>query len=197
MTKTENLKKHYIIYNEEFHGREIVLGCGNPDTRILLIGEAPGKDEVSLSKPFVGKAGKQLDEFLYLLGIGRDSIYITNAIKYRLSKVNPKTGRVSNRPATRDEIVSSRCCLLNEIEIICPEYIVTLGNVPLKAVTGDHKKNIGDLHGNITQIDVQGKEYMLYALYHPASIIYNRNLKDIYVDDIKKLKSILSSNVGV
>lgn len=192
MTKYERLRNHYIKYTEDFRDKEIVLGSGNCDTRILLIGEAPGKDEVRLSKPFVGKAGKQLDEFLEMLEIGKDSIYITNAIKYRLSKADEKTGRVSNRPATRDEIISSRCCLLNEVEIICPEYIVTLGNVPLKAVTGDHKKNIGNLHGSITNVDVNGKEYKLYALYHPASIIYNRSLKDIYINDIIKLKSLLS-----
>jgi Uracil-DNA glycosylase len=194
MTKHESLRNHYIKYIEDFHGKEIVLGSGNHDTRILLIGEAPGKDEVRMSKPFVGKAGKQLDEFLKMLEVEKDSIYITNAIKYRLSKVDEKTGRISNRPATREEIISSRCCLMNEIEIICPEYIVTLGNVPLKAVTGDHKINIGNLHGNVTNIDVNGKEYKLYALYHPASIIYNRSLKDIYIDDIIKLKSLLTAD---
>lgn len=194
MQKNENLKKYYDIYNEEFKNEEIVLGSGNPDTKLLLIGEAPGKDEIKLGRPFVGKAGKQLDEFLEILELGRDHIYITNAIKYRLSKKDAVTGRVSNRPATKDEITSSRCCLLNEIGIICPEYIVTLGNVPLKAVTGDPKISIGSHHGYVSLVEVHGRKYKLFALYHPASIIYNRELKDIYVKDILELKRIISLN---
>src|SRR5690606_40246878 len=113
----------------------------------LIVGEAAVRDEVKFSRPFSGAAGKHLDSFLELAGIDRQDIYITNAIKYRLSKVNPKTGRLSNRPAAKDEIESSRPCLLEEIDIIRPRCIVTLGNVPLRAVTGNHRLNIGECHG--------------------------------------------------
>jgi len=181
----------YKEYKSEFEGEEIVLGEGNLDAKLLLIGEAPGKDEVRLSRPFVGMAGKNLDEFLDIIGIERESIYITNAIKYRLSKVNPKTGRVVNRPATQEDIKKNREFLIREIAIIMPEYIATLGNVPLKAVTNRNDITIGEVHGNIMTINLQGREYNLYPLYHPASTIYNRSLKDEYIKDIKKLSDLL------
>lgn len=187
MNKKYAINDLYKEYVTEFEGEEIVLGEGNLDARLLLIGEAPGKDEVRLSRPFVGMAGKNLDEFLNIIGIDRDLIYITNAIKYRLSKINPKTGRVVNRPATQEDINKNREYLLREIEIIMPEYIATLGNVPLKAVTNRNDITIGEVHGNLISISLHGREYKLYPLYHPASTIYNRSLKDTYIKDIEKL----------
>lgn len=191
MEKKYAINDLYKEYKSEFEGEEIVLGEGNLDAKLLLIGEAPGKDEVRLSRPFVGMAGKNLDEFLDIIGIERESIYITNAIKYRLSKVNPKTGRVVNRPATQEDINKNREFLIREIEIIMPEYIATLGNVPLKAVTNRNDITIGEVHGNIMPINLQGREYKLYPLYHPASTIYNRSLKDAYIKDIRKLSDLL------
>ncbi|NTV91608.1 MAG: uracil-DNA glycosylase [Clostridiales bacterium] len=190
--RTEDLLKHlYSVYRSTFYNEEIVTGSGNPKARILLIGEAPGKDEVIQSKPFVGAAGRQLTEFLELIGLEREEIYITNAIKYRLSKVNEKTGRTSNRPAKTDEIIINRPYLLKEIDIIRPEFIVTLGNVPLKALTGDFGRVIGNMHGEGSVVEILNQKYTLFPLYHPASIIYNRSLKGIYIDDILKLKSLL------
>jgi DNA polymerase len=176
----------------EFVSHEIVLGDGNVDSDIMLIGEAPGKEEVNLSKPFVGAAGKNLSVFLELLDIKRESIFITNAIKYRLAHKNTKTGRIVNRPATRDEIVLNRNFLIGEIKVINPKCRVTLGNVPLRAVTRDYKKNIGKVHGDLAKIQIEGMAVLVFPLYHPASIIYNRSIKETYLEDIKKLKLILS-----
>jgi DNA polymerase len=103
--------------------------------------------------------------------------------------MNLKTGRLSNRPAAREEITSSRAILMKEIEIICPACIVTLGNVPLRAVTGNFSLNIGDMHGKASNVSVEGIEYLLFPLYHPASIIYNRSLKQNCEADILKLRS--------
>ena len=191
MPKSDLLLKHYDEYTSKFRGKEIVLGCGNADSRLLLIGEAPGKEEVRLSRPFVGTAGRYLSEFLGYIGVQRDSIYITNAIKFRLFKTDPKTGRMSNRPATRDEIYENRIYLLKEIDIIRPVHIVTLGNVPLKSVTGDFSISIGNVHGKIWPVNILDMNYMLFALYHPASIIYNRSLRDTYINDIKKLEYLI------
>jgi len=191
MSKREQLDSLYKEYMRLFANEQIVLGDGNENCRLLLIGEAPGKDEVRLSKPFVGMAGKNLNEFLDVLGLQRQDIYITNAIKYRLSKVNPKTGRIINRPASKDEIIQNRDILLREIGIINPEVIVTLGNVPLKAVTGDWNISIGEVHGNINHVKIDDREYKLYPLYHPASIIYNRSLKETYSQDLMKLKKYI------
>lgn len=191
MSKSEQLMSLYELYNEEFFGREIVVGDGNADSELLLIGEAPGKDEVLKSRPFVGAAGKNLSEFLDKLGLKREDIYITNAIKFRLSKVNPDTGRVSNRPATKKEIEDNREYLIREINIINPKYIVTLGNVPLRSVCGDAGIAIGEVHGKPDNIKVGEAEYTLFPLYHPASVIYNSKLKEIYNEDLEKLKQII------
>ncbi|MCX8128679.1 MAG: uracil-DNA glycosylase [Clostridia bacterium] len=195
MSKTDLLKSLYSEYSSEFEGNEIVLGEGNVDAKILLIGEAPGKDEVRLSKPFVGAAGKNLNEFLDILNVKREDIYITNSIKYRLSKLNPESGRVINRPATKNEININQRYLLEEIKIIKPLFIVTLGNVPLKAVTGIPEVSVGKVHGSIMKVDIAGSGFDLYPLYHPASIIYNRSLKEVYINDILKLKSILLDEI--
>ncbi len=194
LSRDELLAAFYTEYLDIFSCEEVVCGSGNLESGILLIGEAPGREEVKLSKPFVGAAGKQLQEFLELMGMQRDSIYITNAIKYRLSRINEKTGRVSNRPARSDEIISNRQYLLREIDIIRPACIVTLGNVPLRSVTGNIKANIGGLHGEIMSTEILNNKYRLFPLYHPASIIYNRSLKDVYVYDILKLKGILTNS---
>lgn len=191
MIKNDLLYKLYNEYKEEFKDNEIVLGEGNLDAEILLIGEAPGRDEVKLSRPFVGMAGKNLDEFLDMLGIQRDTIYITNAIKFRLSKVNTETGRVVNRPASKDEIKINRSFLIEEIKIIRPNYIVTLGNVPLKSVTNDFSINIGEVHGRIRDINIEETSFKLFPLYHPASIIYTRSLKEVYISDIKRLGELI------
>ncbi len=187
----EQLSDLYREYACEFAGNEFVFGCGSLEPKLLLVGEAPGREEVKCSRPFSGAAGKYLDELLQLAGIDRDKIYITNAIKYRLSKMNPKTGRLSNRPATRYEIISSRRFLLREIDLIRPLCVVTLGNVPLKAVTGDFTENIGDRHGMLSTVKSGGHEFLLFPLYHPASVIYNRSLKQTCEADILKLREVL------
>ncbi len=191
MNIQEQLSDLYREYACEFAGNEFVFGCGSVKPKLLLIGEAPGREEVKLSRPFSGAAGKYLDEFLQLAGIDREKIYITNTIKYRLSKANPKTGRLSNRPATRDEIISGRRYLLREIELISPACVVTLGNVPLRAVTGDFTENIGDRHGLSSTVKTGEREFMLFPLYHPACVIYNRSLKQTCEADILKLRDVV------
>lgn len=190
MTKVNALHKLYCEYAEQFYNEKIVSGHGNINSSLLLIGEAPGKDEIRLGKPFVGSAGRNLTKFLDILGLGRDDVFITNAIKYRLSRMNEKSGRVINRPAVSDDINKSRGYLLKEIEILNSNCIVTLGNVPLRAVTGNPDKSIGKAHGEMDTIIISGKAFSLFPLYHPASVIYNRSLKDIYIEDIEKLRHI-------
>jgi len=192
MGKNEMLSLLYNEYKCTFPGKEYVFGCGCTSPKLLLIGEAPGREEVKFSRPFSGAAGKWLDSFLQLAGIDREDIYITNAIKYRLARENPKTGRLSNRPAARDEIVSSRPYLLEEIGIIGPCCIVTLGNVPLRAVTGNLRLNIGECHGMPSEIEINERDYLLFPLYHPASVIYNRGLVKVYENDILRLRELFN-----
>lgn len=191
--KQSRLKLLYDEYRKEFEGRDIVTGEGNLDSELVLIGEAPGKDEVRLSKPFVGMAGKNLDEFLSAINISRDDIFITNAIKYRLFKINPKTGKPSNRPASKTDITGSRQYLLMELDIIKPRLLITLGNVPLRALAGDSAEPIGSVHGRIMDLRLDANSYKVFPLYHPASVIYNRSLKETYISDLNNLKILLEN----
>ena len=150
---------------------------------LMLIGEAPGEQESLQGRPFVGKAGKNLDRFLELAGLEREDIYISNAVKIRPTKVS-KTGRISNRPPTKEEIALFRPWLMREISEIQPQIIATLGNVPLGAVTGA-KQTIGQVHGTVIPAGETGLP--LFALYHPASLIYNRSLESVYEQDVRLL----------
>ena len=167
-------------------GREnaLVFGEGPQNPRLMLIGEAPGEQETLMGRPFVGKAGKNLDHFLELAGMRREEIYISNAVKIRPTKTG-RTGRISNRPPTREEIALFRPWLLREIDLVAPQVIATLGNVPLFAVTGDRKLTIGEAHGRVMQAGETGRR--LFALYHPASLIYNRALEPVYEQDVRAL----------
>lgn len=191
--KKKQLKDLYQRYCSQFSDKEIVLGYGNEDARIILIGEAPGKDEVRLGKPFVGASGKNLEEFIGNLNIKREELFITNTIKYRLSKVNEKTGRLINRPALKDEIISSRKYLIEELITLVPEYIVTLGNVALRSITGDFNNSIGNCHGELISCELEGKCFKVFPLYHPASIIYNSKLRDVYLQDLVKFRNLINT----
>ena len=177
------LEKLYKKYGKLFAGEELVYGDGNCNSGIVMIGEAPGKDEVRLGRPFVGLAGGKLKEFIDYIDLTREDIYVTNAIKYRLFKINPKTNRKSNRPAKINEIKSSMPVLASEMQLLKPRLIITLGNVPLKAVTAKFNVTIGDVHGKV--LDVEGLS--VFPLYHPASLIYNRSLEKTYFEDLDKL----------
>lgn len=195
MSKIDSLNKLYLEYGEKFKEYEVVLGEGNVDSKILLIGEAPGRDEVKLKRPFVGMAGKNLSEFLRLLNLKKENIYISNAIKYRLSKLNVSTGRIINRPATYEDIEESRRFLIEEIGILNPEYIITLGAVSLKAISGRTCIKMFEEHGKLEKIFINKNEYYVYPLYHPASIIYNRSLREVYIDDLNKLSKLFKDKL--
>ena len=179
-------KKILEVYNEQ----KIVLGHGNINSSILLIGEAPGSKEFELQKPFVGQAGKHFDEFLEILEIDREKVYITNTVKYRPTKKSKRTEGVVNRPPTKKEIEAFKVYLFEEIDIISPKIIVPLGNTPLKALFKDQQK-IGEAHGTLFSISINETYYNVYPLYHPAAVIYRRELKQVYVEDLKKLKKII------
>lgn len=172
-------------------GREnaLVFGEGPNQPVLMLIGEAPGEQESLLGRPFVGKAGKNLDHFLELAGLKREEIYISNAVKIRPTKES-KAGRLSNRPPTREEIALFRPWLMREIAEVQPRMIATLGNVPLGAVTGS-KQTIGQVHGTVIPAGETGLP--LFALYHPASLIYNRSLTSVYEQDVRALAQRLSA----
>jgi len=170
-----------------FEDKVLVPGEGDPRAAIVLVGEAPGAEETLQKRPFVGKAGKNLDGFLAVLELNREDIFITNAVKVRPTKMSEK-GRLSNRPPTKAELAVCADCLKKELAYIAPKVTVTLGNTALRAVTGDAKVTIGEVHGR----PIVSGERTVFALYHPASIIYRRELLEVYNEDLEKLKKYLS-----
>ena len=189
--------------------KPLVLGEGCSERPpVMLIGEAPGEQEAMSGRPFVGKAGKNLDGFLTVLQLNREDIYISNVVKIRPTKVSEK-GRVSNRTPNREELALFTPYLLEEILLVQPKMLVTLGNTALHALLAslqDIRAALGDgrvmraLHyfDEVARVDRQREaleagDFPLFALYHPASIIYNQKLKDVYQADLERLHSVLAS----
>lgn len=165
-----------------------VTGEGHVDgPRLMMIGEAPGAQEELQGRPFVGKAGKNLDEFLASMAISREEIYITNVVKFRPTRVSVK-GRKSNRPPTLKEQSLFAPWLKSEIDFVRPRLIVTLGNTPLRAVIG-REATVGVCHGKLMR-GPDGR--MVFSLYHPAAVIYDRLLTETYRQDLIALRSVLS-----
>ena len=186
--KTKEKNEIDRIYSSIHGDKKYVFGEGNEYSGIVFIGEAPGADEEASGHPFVGKAGKNLSAFLDTAHINRNDIYITNAVKFRPVKINPKTNRASNRTPTTDEIISYREWLLKELSVINPKLVVTLGNTPLFSVTGDKKLKISAVHGTISdyQNSLYSLNFKLMPFYHPAAIIYRRELVVEYQNDMIK-----------
>lgn len=185
---TESLSERIISACEmAFPDKKPVLGEGSPNARLMLIGEAPGSEEERLGRPFVGKAGKNLDSFLEMTGLDRKELYITNTVKIRPARQSGKTGKPVNRPPNACELEFFIPFLMEEIGIVSPWLIVTLGNTPLRAVTGNSGASIGGVHGKLISVG----DRRLFPLYHPAAVIYNRSLEEIYIEDLRKLRKVL------
>ncbi|MBO4326407.1 MAG: uracil-DNA glycosylase [Clostridia bacterium] len=173
-----------------------VTGNGSGKEPVVLIGEAPGKEEVREGRPFVGPAGKILDELLERSGIERGKLYITNTVKYRLAAFGKRPGTFANRPVKTFEIELCSGWLAGELALIRPKLILTLGNTALRGVLLCLETNIGtcsgigDVHGKKIGAEVRGtgETVTLMPLYHPASLIYNRELRPQYEHDLEEVK---------
>lgn len=137
----------------------LVFGEGNPDAQLLLVGEAPGEDEDLSGRPFVGRAGQLLDRILNSVGIDRQEIYITNIVKFRPP---------ANRNPRPDEIAASEPLLMEEIRLVAPQIIATLGNVPTQHFLGS-REGISKCRGCWRD----WKGIRLFPLYHPAYLLRN------------------------
>lgn len=164
-----------------------VIGEGSHQAKIFFIGEAPGKNEALSGKPFCGSAGKILDNLLKSINLERQEVYITNILKDRPP---------SNRDPLQEEIEIYTPFLLEQLSLIRPKIIVTLGRYSARFVL-DHfglpeaLSPISSLHGQIISVKEKYGEIKIVPLYHPAAAIYNQNLKETLLTDFQKLKSIL------
>jgi DNA polymerase len=157
--------------------KNLVMGDGNADADIVFIGEAPGKNEDEQGLPFVGAAGKFLNEMLEGIGLKRSDIYITNIVKYRPP---------NNRDPLPDEKAAFLPYLQQQIEVIAPKLIVTLGRHSMEVLLPDNLK-ISQCHGQPKRY--RGQVYM--PLFHPAAALYNGAMRQTLVDDFAKIPKVL------
>ena len=167
----------------------LVFGDGSPDSQIIFIGEAPGKNEDLKGLPFVGAAGKFLDEMLSGIKLNRSSVYITNIVKYRPP---------NNRDPLPDEKKAFLPFLKRQIEIIRPKIIVTLGRHSLNCFLP--KSQISKIHGKLLRIKItlnsvknDQLEVLLVPLFHPAAALYNGSMRKTLIDDFNNLPIILKN----
>lgn len=156
---------------------QVVFGVGNPHASIMFVGEAPGFNEDQKGEPFVGAAGKLLNDLLASAGLSRDHIYIANVIKCRPP---------NNRDPEQDEVETCKPFLLQQIQLIRPKLVCTLGNWATQTLL---ERKVG-----ITKVKAQAfhlKDFVLFPLLHPAAALHQGNLLPTLKEDFKKLKEFL------
>ncbi len=159
---------------------QLVFGVGNPDTKILFIGEGPGYWEDQKGEPFVGNAGKLLDMLLQSIKLSRDEVYITNVVHHRPPE---------NRDPLPEEIEAYRPYLDKIIETINPKIIVTLGRFSMgKFLVG---ARITSVHGKNERVDWKGREIIVVPMFHPAAALRSAEVMRQIKEDFQRLPEIL------
>ena len=158
----------------------LVMGDGNSDADIVLIGEAPGKNEDLSGLPFVGAAGKFLNEMLISVGMVRSDVYITNIVKYRPP---------NNRDPLQEEKEAFWPYLVRQLDVIQPKIVVTLGRHSMEYFLPG--KKISMIHGQPKRIKFGDTKLVIVPLYHPAAALYNGSMRATLIEDFKKLPKII------
>ena len=159
---------------------QTVFGDGNPNARVLIVGEAPGKNEDLQGVPFVGKAGQNLNTLLEIAGLAREDVFIANVLKCRPP---------GNRDPRPEEIEVCTPFLREQTRTIDPEFIVTLGNFATKFIL---KTDMGitRLHGTLQRAG----RFKVFPIYHPAAAIYDRSKWEALENDFATLGQLLRQN---
>jgi DNA polymerase len=160
-----------------------VPGEGNPNAKVMFIGEAPGEQEDAQGRPFVGPAGRFLNELLALAGLSRDEVFITNVVKCRPP---------NNRTPTNDEILACRPYLEAQIALIRPSVVCLLGSAALKAMLPELKATVTQVHGQ----PFVKSGIVFVPLLHPAAALHQPKWKDVLRQDMLKLKALLAELKG-
>jgi uracil-DNA glycosylase len=160
----------------------VVFGAGNADADVMLVGEAPGAAEDLQGLPFVGRAGKLLDELLAEVGIQRSEVFITNVICCRPP---------GNRDPLPEEIEACKPYLYRKIELIEPKIICTLGNFATKLLTGN-PTGITKVHGRPQEREVGDRLVLLFPIFHPAAALRTDSVKQLLREDFAKLPELLA-----
>jgi uracil-DNA glycosylase family 4 len=158
----------------------LVMGDGNLNADIVFIGEAPGKNEDEQGLPFVGAAGKFLNEMLAQAGMERSDVYITNIVKYRPP---------NNRDPLPEEKKAFWPYLVRQLDIIAPKVVVTLGRHSMEYFLPDAK--ISMIHGDAKRITFGDKKIVIVPLYHPAAALYNGGMRQTLIDDFLRVPTVV------
>jgi uracil-DNA glycosylase len=160
----------------------VVFGAGNADADLMFVGEAPGASEDEQGLPFVGRAGKLLDQLLEEIGLARTDVFICNTLKCRPP---------GNRDPAPVEIDNCQEYLMRQVELIEPSVICTLGNFSTKLLRGD-PTGITRLHGQPEVLLVGGRAVRLYPIYHPAAALYTPRMLETLREDFARLPELLA-----
>lgn len=160
--------------------RNTVPGEGAPRPRLLFIGEGPGADEDRSGRPFVGPAGQLLDKMITAMGLARDQVYIANVVKCRPP---------DNRTPESDEVAACLPYLEQQVQVLAPRIICTLGNTPLRALTGDPTAGITRHRGR----PFQWRGITVVPTFHPSYLLRNPDGKKPCWEDLKKVMALLAT----
>ena len=182
----ETILKNKVTPELAATATQLVFGDGNPAAKIVFIGEAPGKNEDLQGKPFVGAAGKFLNEMLKGIGLERKDVYITNIVKYRPP---------NNRDPLPEEKKAFLPYLQAQLEAIQPKLVITLGRHSMNCFLPDLQ--ISKIHGEAKRIRISMKEsddvltIVILPLFHPAAALYNGGMRQTLIDDFAAIPDIL------
>ena len=160
---------------------QVVFGVGDPEADLMFVGEAPGFHEDKQGYPFVGQAGKLLDQLLGGIGLTREDVYIANVIKCRPP---------GNRDPMADEIEACEGHLFRQVELIQPRLVATLGNFATKLLSGK-QLGITRVHGQEQQVTLGGRSVLLYPIYHPAAALYTPAMLKVLEEDFRRIPDLL------
>ena len=170
--------------------KNVVVGKGNENADILFVGEAPGRNEDEQGLPFVGAAGKNLDKLLEKVGLSLEDVYVANILKCRPPE---------NRNPLPEEIKAHTPWLQEQIKEINPKVICSLGNYATKFFLSDgnvdemkNQEGITKVHGKVQFVEINGVKIKLIPLFHPAAIIYRRELINDWEADLEIVKREIS-----
>src|SRR5271166_23463 len=162
--------------------KSVVFGAGNADADLMFVGEAPGASEDEQGLPFVGRAGKLLEQLLQEIGQQRTDVFIANVLKCRPP---------GNRDPLPIEIQNCQEYLLRQVELIEPTVICTLGNFSTKLLRGD-PTGITRLHGQPELAVLGSRAVRLYPIYHPAAALYTPRMLQTLREDFARLPELLA-----
>jgi uracil-DNA glycosylase len=164
----------------------VVFGEGDPHSQLMFVGEAPGYHEDQQGRPFVGQAGKLLEQLLGTIGLTREQVYIANVLKSRPP---------NNRDPKPEEIEACQPYLLRQIQLISPRVICTLGNFATKLLSGS-QTGITRVHGIPQRTRIAGRELYLYPIFHPAAALYTPAMLATLKQDFLRIPEVIGLPLG-